>query len=127
MTRYLGLAICLFIVGGALFQIGPHLYMDINSLLFVLGGGVGYALITGDRDTHVAQFGTGAVYFGWMGTLVGLIAIAAGAFDNWGDLDRMGPALAVAMLTIFYGYLFKLASMALGDRALGDRALGDRT
>ena len=62
-----------------------------------------------------------------MGTLVGLIAIAAGAFDNWGDLDRMGPALAVAMLTIFYGYLFKLASMAFGDRALGDRALGDRT
>ena len=111
MTRYAGLAICLFIIGGALFQIGPHLYMDINSLLFVLGGGVGYALITGNSGTHVTQFGNGAVYFGWLGTLVGLIAMAAGAFDNWGDLDRMGPALAVAMLTIFYGYLVKLVSL----------------
>ena len=111
MTRYAGFAICLFIIGGALFQIGPHLYMDINSLLFVLGGGVGYALITGDRGTHVEQFGTGAVYFGWLGTLVGLIAMAAGAFYNWGDFDRMGPALAVAMLTIFYGYLVKLVSL----------------
>lgn len=111
MTRYAGLAICLFIIGGALFQIGPHLYMDINSLLFVLGGGVGYALITGNSGTHVTQFGTGAVYFGWLGTLVGLIAMAAGAFDNLGDLDRMGPALAVAMLTIFYGYLVKLVSL----------------
>ena len=117
MTRYAGLAICLFIICGALFQIGPHLYMDINSLLFVLGGGVGYALITGDRGTHVAQFGTGAVYFGWLGTLVGLIAMAAGAFDNWGDLDRMGSALAVAMLTIFYGYICKLASLTFTNRA----------
>lgn len=117
MTRYAGLAICLFIICGALFQIGPQLYMDINSLLFVLGGGVGYALITGDRGTHVAQFGTGAVYFGWLGTLVGLIAMAAGAFDNWGDLDRMGSALAVAMLTIFYGYICKLASLTFTNRA----------
>mgnify|MGYP006219604763 FL=1 len=117
MTRYVGFAICLFIIGGALFQIGPHLYMDINSLLFVLGGGVGYTLITGDRGTQVAQFGTGAVYFGWLGTLVGLIAMTAGAFDNWGDPDRMGPALAVAMLTIFYGYVCKLASLTFTNRA----------
>jgi flagellar motor component MotA len=117
VTHYLGIAICLFIVGGALFQIGPHLYMDINSLLFVLGGGVGYALITGGKGRHVTQFCTGAVYFGWLGTLVGLIAMAAGAFDNWGDLDRMGPALAVAMLTLFYGYMVKLISLAFADRS----------
>jgi hypothetical protein len=27
-------------------------------------------------------------------------------------MDKMGPALAVAMLTIFYGYLLKLITMA---------------
>lgn len=126
MSRYAGLAICLFIVGGALFQIGPHLYMDINSLLFVFGGGVGYALITGDRDTHVAQFGVGAVYFGWLGTLVGFIAMAAGAFNDWGDLESIGPALAVAMLTIFYGYSFKLASMAFKNAAPKGETPDDR-
>ena len=117
MTHYLGISICLFIVGGALFQIGPHLYLDINSLIFVLGGGVGYALMTGGKGTHVTQFGTGAVYFGWLGTLVGLIALTAGAFDNWGDPDRMGPALAVAMLTLFYGYMVKLISLAFAVRS----------
>jgi flagellar motor component MotA len=43
--------------------------------------------------------------------------MAAGAFDNWGDLDRMGPALAVAMLTVFYGYICKLDSLTFTNRA----------
>ena len=46
------------------------------------------------------NFGVGAVYFGWLGTLVGLIAITGNRFMVWGDVEKMGPALAVAMLTI---------------------------
>ena len=53
------------------------------------------------------------MYFGWLGTLIGLIAIAGNRFEVWGDMDKMGSALAVAMLTIFYGYLLKLITMAL--------------
>jgi len=30
-----------------------------------------------------------------------------------GDVDKMGPALAVAMLTILYGYIIKLVTIAL--------------
>ena len=60
----------------------------------------------------VKNIGNGAVYFGWLGALIGLIAISNNRFDVWGDIDKMGPALAVVMLTIFYGYLLKLITMA---------------
>ena len=45
MSKYLGLLICLFLVMGALFQIGIFLYVDINSILIVFGGAFGYSLI----------------------------------------------------------------------------------
>ena len=115
--KFLGLLICLFIIMGAVVHVGPHLYNDLMSALFVLGGALGFALLKNQPSQMPANFGAGAVYFGWLGTLVGLIAMAAGAFDNWGDLDRMGPALAVAMLTLFYGYMVKLISLAFADRS----------
>ena len=31
----------------------------------------------------------------------------------WGNIEKMGPALAVAMLTILYGYIIKLVTIAL--------------
>ena len=31
----------------------------------------------------------------------------------WGDVEKMGPALAVSMLTILYGYSIKLVTTAL--------------
>ena len=48
-----------------------------------------------------------------LGTLVGLIAITGNRFMVWGDIEKMGPALAVAMLTILYGYIIKLVTIAL--------------
>ena len=33
----------------------------------------------------------------------------------WGDLEKMGPAFAVAMLTILYGYTIKLVTIALTE------------
>ena len=33
----------------------------------------------------------------------------------WGDVEEMGPALAVAMLTILYGYTVKLVTIALAE------------
>ena len=43
--------------------------------------------------------------------LIGLIALTAGKWDNWGDIDKTGLALSVAMLTIFYGYIIKLITL----------------
>ena len=47
------------------------------------------------------------------GTLIGLIAITGNRFMVWGDVEKMGPALAVSMLTILYGYSIKLVTNAL--------------
>ena len=33
----------------------------------------------------------------------------------WGDVEKMGPALAVAMLTILYGYIINLVTIALTE------------
>ncbi|XDZ66036.1 hypothetical protein AB8880_01180 [Alphaproteobacteria bacterium LSUCC0684] len=115
MIKVLGLAICLATIFGATTVVGIDLYLDILSFLFVLGGAIGYALMKNTSDTRIKDFGEGAVFFGWLGTLVGLVAIAGNRYEIWGNLEKMGPALAVSMLTILYGYIIKLASIALAS------------
>jgi len=111
--KFLGLAICLGIIAGAAATVGIHLFFDITSLLFVLGGATGFLVMKNNPEKHLANFGEGAVYFGWLGTLIGLIAITGNRFSVWGDVDKMGPALTVAMLTILYGYSVKLITITL--------------
>ena len=69
----------------------------------------------GNPENHMKNSGDGAVYFGWLGTLVGLIAITGNRFMVWGDVEKIGPGLAVAMLTILYGYIIKLVTIALTE------------
>ena len=111
--KILGIGICFAIIFWALFHTGSHLYLDINSAIFVLGGAIGFLVMKNKTENHLQNFGQGAVYFGWLGTLIGLIAITGNRFSIWGDVDKMGPALAVAMLTILYGYSLKLITIAL--------------
>ena len=111
--KILGLAICFAIMMGAFLQIGLHLFFDLNAALFVLGGALGFLVMKNDPKNHIGNFGVGAVYFGWLGTLVGLIAITGNRFMVWGDIEKMGPALAVSMLTILYGYSIKLICISL--------------
>ena len=111
IQKLVGLLIVIFIIFGAVSIVGFQLFNDIYSILFVLGGATGYSLLKSDRNDWVKNIGNGAVYFGWLGTLIGLISITGNRFDVWGDINKMGPALAVAMLTIFYGYLLKLVTM----------------
>jgi flagellar motor component MotA len=113
--KLLGIGICFAIMLGAILQIGHHLFIDINSALFVLGGATGFLVFKKNSGNHIKNFGQGAVYFGWVGTLIGLIAITGNRFMVWGDVEKMGPALAVAMLTILYGYTIKLATIALTE------------
>ena len=42
----LGLAISLGIITGAAVTVGTHLFFDINSLVFVLGGATGFLVMT---------------------------------------------------------------------------------
>ena len=111
--KIIGLAICFAIMMGAFLQIGLHLFFDLNAALFVLGGAIGFLVMKNDQKNHIGNFGAGAVYFGWLGTLVGLIAITGNRLMVWGDIEKMGPALAVSMLTVLYGYSLKLVTIAL--------------
>ncbi len=113
--KILGIGICFVIMLGAFLQIGLHLFIDLNSALFVLGGATGFLVMKNNPEQHILNFGQGAVYFGWLGTLLGLIAITGNRFMVWGDVEKMGPALAVSMLTILYGYTVKLITIALSE------------
>ena len=97
--KFLGLAICLGTVIGASATVGIHLYLVLKN----------------KPENHLQNFGQGAVYFGWLGTVVGLIAITGTPSFVWGDVEKMGPALAVSMLTVLYGYSLKLVTIALTE------------
>ncbi len=115
VMKLLGLAICLGTLVGAAATVGIHLYFDILSFLFVLGGAIGFLVMKNKPENHLQNFGQGAVYFGWLGTVVGLIAITGTPSFVWGDVEKMGPALAVSMLTVLYGYSLKLVTIALTE------------
>ena len=113
--KIMGIGICCAIMLGAMLQVGHHLFIDINAALFVSGGASGFVVFKKASGNHIKNFGQGAVYFGWLGTLIGLIAITGNRFMVWGDVEKMGPALAVAMLTILYGYIIKMVTIALTE------------
>ena len=113
--KIIGIAICFAIMLGAILQVGYNFFVDINSALFVLGGATGFLVFKKGSCNHMKNFGQGAVYFGWLGTLIGLIAITGNRFIVWGNIEKMGPALAVAMLTILYGYIVKLVTIAMDE------------
>ena len=111
MGKYIGLVICLLIIIGAISHVGFNYYNDILSFSFVAGGSVGYGFLKNEKDKFIINCGNGAVYFGWFGTLIGLIALTAGKWENLDDIDKIGNALSVAMLTVFYGYIIKLITV----------------
>ena len=115
VMKFLGLAICLGTLVGAAATVGIHLYFDILSFLFVLGGAIGFLVMKNKPENHLQNFGQGAVYFGWLGAVVGLVAITGTPSFVWGDVEKMGPALAVSMLTVLYGYSLKLVTIALTE------------
>ena len=53
------------------FHVGFN-YNDILSFLFVVGGSVGYGFLKNQKDEFIKNCGDGAIYFGWLGTLIGL-------------------------------------------------------
>ncbi len=111
MNKYIGLSICFFIIFGAVSHVGFNYYNDILSFLFVAGGSVGYGFLKNQKNKFIINCGNGAIYFGWLGTLIGLIALTGGKWDNWGDIEKTGLALSVAMLTLLYGYIIKLTTL----------------
>jgi hypothetical protein len=118
--KYLGIVICLAIIIGVAFTVGINIFIDIMSLAFVFGGALGYALLKGNENDMTSSFGEGAIYFGWLGLLIGFIAIASNIFGALGGLENVGSALAVAMLPVLYGYVTRLICMVAASEAQAD-------
>ena len=114
MLKLLGkLGMLLILLWGMDQAAGLAAFVDSISVLIVLGGGASYALaVSGAKQTtstKLDNLGTGAVYFGWLGLLIGVGAIAQSLdkISDGGSLNvvRLGEAMSIGLLTVLYGYL----------------------
>lgn len=116
MKRYLGLVICIFLVATIANKFGLNTFIDLYSFILVFGGGIGFALLKGRTDNYLSEFGNGTIYFGWIGAIMGIIAIMAySSFKTLNDLESIAPAFAVALTTLFYGYMLKLVAVTFSE------------
>ncbi len=114
MNKYLGVAIIIVTVAGAAMTAGGlSPFIDTMALIFVLGIGIGHGLGAKDGESKITRFGDGAVRGGWLGLLVGFVLIAGTDGAAQMDFAMIMPAMAVALLTPFYGYFFKVICMQL--------------
>jgi flagellar motor component MotA len=92
-------------------------FIDAVSAMFVLGGAICFGVCANgkwDSDGRLNAFSEGAILSGWIGALLGAVIIAG----NVKDFAALGPALAVMLLTVVYGYFIKaLVRMVLISRS----------
>ena len=114
MNKYLGAVIILLVVAGG-FTLGGGLEraIDLLSLIFVIGVGIGHTFGTKDGENTITRFGDGCVRGGWLGLLVGITLIAGTDYAAEMDFSNIMPALAVALLAPLYGYFLKILTMQL--------------
>ena len=112
--RLLGFIACAGIMVWILhFAAGIAAFFDPISFAVVFVGGLAFAVAKGglnqNRNQALLNFAEGAIYWGWLGLLVGCVGIAA----NLKELSALGPAASIAILTVFYGYTVKWSVMAI--------------
>lgn len=123
--RYLGLVFCFTLVLVAIVMGTPlHDFANAPSALIVVGVGFGAVFFGHGIDGMVLLFkatfaevaegsaGRAAVVAraasqsfigaGWVGFLIGVVQM----LHNMDDVRAIGPPIAVALLTVFYGLLF---------------------
>ena len=93
-------------------------FIDAVSAIFVLVGALCFGICAKgewNSDARLNAFSEGAVLSGWIGALLGAVLI--GININIQGLDALGPAVAVMLLTLVYGYFVKaLVRMVLISR-----------
>jgi chemotaxis protein MotA len=119
-----------FKIDNALLRLGIRLVVDGHSadnVRHILDQEINQMLIRQEKgETMFRGIGDSAPAFGMIGTLVGLVQMLA----NLSDPGNIGPAMAVALLTTFYGALIanliaipiadKLAAKTTQDRIVND-------
>ena len=103
------LGILLFILFSGLVISGLSVsFIDMISALYVLGGSLSFALSASgawNSKDRLEAASEGAVICGWLGALIGAIAVARNSDSQW---ENLGPAVAVMLLTVLYGYFVKV-------------------
>ena len=113
-TKIVCTAIYVLFIVGTLVTVGNvGQYIDFPSFLVVVVLAVLFAASAQGEDSIIQKFGNGAVRAGWLGSIIGIIAIFGSDGFAAGDMSKIGISLAVCSLTVFYGYVFKLGTMIL--------------
>ena len=107
--RIIGILIIIGMVVGAVSTIDYNKFIDLPSLLLVVGGSLGYVLAKGKSNNFIKNFGDGTVYMGWIGLMIGIVMIG----NHHSNTENIGPAFSVAFLPILYGYFIKLITTGL--------------
>ena len=107
-SLFIGIFCIIGLVIGTILSVSDFgVFFDAPAFGIVLVGAFLYSIASGGEITdRIENFGIGAVRFGWLGFLIGIIIMSASNIII--SLDNIGPALAVALLTPFYGYFIKI-------------------
>ncbi len=107
--RIIGVIIIIGIVVGTVSTIDYNKFIDLPSMLLVIGGSLGYVLAKGKSSNFIKNFGDGSVYMGWIGLMIGIVMIG----NHHVDTENMWSAFSIAFIPILYGYFIKIISTGL--------------
>ena len=107
--RIIGIIIIIGMVVGAVSTIDYKMFIDLPSMLIVIGGSLGYVLAKGKSSNFIKNFGDGSVYMGWIGLMIGIVMVG----NHHANTDKMWLAFSVAFLPLLYGYFIKIISTGL--------------
>ena len=107
-SLFIGIFCIIGLVIGTILSVSDFgVFFDAPAFGIVLVGASLYSIASGGEITdRIENFGIGAVRFGWLGLFIGIIIMSASNIII--SLDNIGPALAVALLTPFYGYFIQI-------------------
>ena len=107
-SLFIGIICIIGLVIGTILSVSDFgIFFDAPAFGIVIVGAFLYFIAAGgDAADRIENFGIGAVRFGWLGFFIGIIIMSASNIII--SLDNIGPALAVALLTPFYGYFIKI-------------------
>ncbi len=108
LSLFIGIICIIGLVIGTILSVSDFgVFFDVPALGIVLVGAFLYSIAAGGETTdRIENFGIGAVRFWWLGLFIGIIIMSASNIMI--SLDNIGPALAVALLTPFYGYFIQI-------------------